>query len=79
MLQVEEVQTELLQSGNQFLSDLFQDIDLSLSNVSGSLQSLKETVEEQSSEFSSLKESVDLLQENIDNMNKSENTAPESK
>ncbi len=78
-LQIEEAQTELLQSGTQFLSDLFQDIDLSLSNVSDSLQSLKETVEEQHSELSSLKESVDLLQEKIDNMSESGNTVPESK
>ena len=78
-LQIEEAQTELLQSGNQFLSDLFQDIDLSLSNVSDSLQSLKETVEEQHSALSSLEESVDLLQKKIDNMNESGNTVSESK
>lgn len=78
-LQIEEAQTELLQSGNQFLSDLFQDIDLSLSSVSDSLQSLKETVEEQHSALSSLEESVDLLQKKIDNMNESGNTVSESK
>ncbi len=76
-LQIQEVQNTLLQTGNQILSDLFRDIDLSLSNVSDSLQSLKETVEEQDSELSSLKEAVDSFQQCSDSTKESLNTVPE--
>lgn len=76
-LQIQEAQNILLETGNQILSDLFHDIDLSMSNVSDSLQSLKETVEEQNSDISALKEAVHSLQQSSDNTKESLNTVPE--
>lgn len=76
-LQMQEAQNALLETGNQILSDLFRDIDLSMSNVSDSLQSLKETVEEQNSDISALKEAVRSLQQSSDNTKESLNTVPE--
>ena len=76
-LQMQEVQNELLQIGNQVLSDLFRDIDLSMSNVTDSLQSLKETVEEQGSDLLEMKEAVNSLQQISDTVKEPSNTATE--
>lgn len=77
-IQAEEAQILLLESQNQMLCDLFHNIDLSSSSQAEFLQSLKESVEAQSSAISDLEESLDSIQQSLDNMSESENTESEN-
>lgn len=76
--QAEETQILLLESQNQILRELFHNIDLSSSSQAEFLQSLKESVEAQSTAISDLEESLDSIQQSLDSMSESENTESEN-